>query len=314
MNAPPTRVTVGIVAICGEAHLERCLDALSRQHDAPEFDVVVAAAPRLGQLERVSQRFPDAKIAVDESVTSPLDLAARALGSARGDVILLTEDHCVPDSEWVRSLTRTIERNGSAVGGAVDPLDADDMTGFDWAFYFVDFYKYQTPLTAGIADSLSVCNVAYRRADLESLDESWRTSFHETRIHMALAKQGPPLWMEPRARVRAGRRVNRSDAMRERYSFGRYYACRRIEPPHDHARLWLALASPLLPLLLIGRMARASARDDRTARRFLRSLPDLAALVLAWSLGEVLGYLTGRAPVSMEAAAERELIAPSQRS
>lgn len=304
-------MTVGVVAICGEPHLVRCLEALSQQRDAPQFDVVVAAAPRLGELARVRQRFPQAQIIANEGVTSPLDLAARALAAARGDVILLTEDHCVPDSEWVRSLTGTIQRNGSAVGGAVDPLDPEIMTAFDWAFYYVDFYKYQAPLTAGIAESLSVCNVAYRRSNIESLDEPWRTSFHETRIHIALAKQGAPLWMEPRARVRAGRRVDRSDALRERYSFGRYYAFRRIER-HESARLWLALGSPLLPLVLVGRMARAAARDDRTARRFLRSLPDLAALVLAWSFGEALGYLTGRAPTKMEAAPERTLILQQQ--
>ena len=301
-------VTVGVVAICGEMHLLRCLEALSRQRDAPHFEVVIAAAPRLGNLAIVRERFPDAQIVPDENLPSPLQLAARALAAAHGDVVLLTEDHCVPDSGWVRSMALTIDRHGSAVGGAVDPLSPELMTAFDWAFYYVDFYKYQAPLSAGIADSLSVCNVAYRRSDLESLTEPWRESFHETRIHMALLKQGARLWMEPRATVRAGRRVNRTDALRERYSFGRYYACRRIEHPHQQARRWLAVGSPLLPLLLLGRMARASAREDRNARRFLRSLPDLATLVLAWSLGEALGYLTARGPETMEAAAERALL------
>ena len=301
----PAPVTVGVVAICSEMHLLRCLGALSRQRDAPQFDVVIAAAPRLGKLSLVRQQFPDAQIVVDDDLPSPLQLAARALATARGDVILLTEDHCIPDSGWVRSMALTIDRHGSAVGGAVDPLSPEMMTPFDWAFYYVDFFRYQAPLSAGIADALSVCNVAYRRGDLESLTEPWRESFHETRIHRALSKQGARLWMEPRATVRAGRRVNRLDALRERYSFGRYYACRRIEHPHQQARVWLTLGSPLLPLLLLGRMARASARDDRNARRFLRSLPDVAALVLAWSVGEALGYLTARGPETMEAAPER---------
>lgn len=310
MNQSAPTATVAIVAICGEPHLVRCLEALSKQRDAPPFDVVIAAAPRLGELAHVRRHYPDAHIIVHEGMTSPIDLAAIAVTAARGDVILLTEDHCVPDSAWVRSLTRTIQRNGSAVGGAIDPLDPEIMTAFDWAFYFVDFYRYQAPLTAGIADSLSVCNVGYRRSNIESLDEPWRTSFHETRIHTALAKQVAPLWTEPRACVRAGRRVHRSDALRERYAFGRYYACRRIEPPHEAVRLWLTLASPLLPFLLLVRIARAAARDARTARRFLRSLPDLSALVGAWCIGEGLGYLTARGPARMDAAPERAVIAP----
>jgi hypothetical protein len=270
--------------------------------------VVVAAAPALGELPRIRQTFPDVRITIGPTVVSPIDLAALAVTAAQGDVILLTEDHCVPDAEWVGSLTRTIQRNRSAVGGAVDPLDPETMTPFDWAFYFVDFYKYRTPLTAGIADALSECNVAYLRSSLEALDEPWRTSFHETRIHIALAEQGAPLWIEPRACVRAGRRVYRSDALRERYAFGRYYGYRRIDPPHRHTRVWFALGSPLIPLLLLARMARASARDDYLSRRFLRSLPDLASLVLAWSFGEMLGYITARGPKTMEAAPERRVL------
>lgn len=270
--------------------------------------MIIAAAPRLGELSRIRQAFPDVRIKIDPAVMSPIDLAAMAVTAAQGDVILLTEDHCVPDREWVGSLTRTIQRNGSAVGGAVDPLEPETMTPFDWAFYFVDFYRYRTPLTAGIADALSECNVAYRRSSLEALDEPWRTSFHETRIHIALAQQGSPLWIEPRASVRAGRRVHRSDALRERYAFGRYYGYRRIEHPHHHTRVWFALGSPLLPLVLLARMARASARDDYLSRRFLRSLPDLAALVLAWSFGEMLGYVTARGPRTMEAAPERGVL------
>lgn len=306
-------VTVGIVAICGETHIERCLAALAAQRNAPPFDVVVAAAPRLGELSRIRQTFPEVRITMDPAVTSPIDLAAMAVTATPAEVILLTEDHCVPDGEWVGSLTRTIQRNGSAVGGAVDPLDPETMTAFDWAFYFVDFYRYRTPLTAGIADALSECNVAYRRSSLEGLDEPWRTSFHETRIHIALAKEGAPLWIEPRASVRAGRRVYRGDAVRERYAFGRYYACRRIEHPYQHTRVWLALGSPLLPLVLLGRMARASARDDYLSRRFLRSLPDLAALVIAWSFGEMLGYITARGPRLMAAAPDRGLIDSERR-
>src|SRR5215210_1924204 len=103
----PARVTVGVVAICSEMHLLRCLEALTRQSNAPQFDVVIAAAPRLGKLSRVQQQFSEAQIVADEDLPSPLQLAARALRAARGDVILLTEDHCVPDSGWVRSMVLT---------------------------------------------------------------------------------------------------------------------------------------------------------------------------------------------------------------
>lgn len=285
--------------------MERCLTALEQQRESPEFDVVVAAAPMLGDLAHIRRRFPQARLIVSEKVTTPIHLAAAAVNAADGEIILLTEDHCVPDLDWVATLSRGITAGRGAVGGSVDPLDEGSMTPFDWAFYYVDFFRYQTPQHGGAVNALSSCNVGYRKGDLNSLDDQWRTSLHETRIHAALRQRIGPLWMDPGARVKAGRKVNRPDALRERFAFGRIYACRRIDQPHGALRPWLALASPLLPLLLLVRLGRAAQRDRVTARKFLRSLPDLALLVLAWSVGEALGYWTGRAPPSADAAPER---------
>ncbi len=293
------------MSICGEAQLERCLAALEQQREGLEFDVVVAAAPTLGDLAQVRQRFPRVQIIVNEDVTSPIQLAASAVTAADGELILLTEDHCVPDSGWVAALSRGLGEGRGAVGGIVDPLDEGTMSPFDWAFYYVDFFRYQAPQRRGAVHSLSSCNVGYRKTDLESLEGWWRGSFHETRVHAALTKRVGPLWMEPDARVEAGRKVLRGDALRERFAFGRIYACRRIDKPNGAMRLWRALASPLLPLLLLARLASAARRDTATARRFRRSLPDLALLVLAWSAGETLGYWTGQAPANANAAPER---------
>jgi hypothetical protein len=259
----------------------------------------------LGDLAGIRERFPRARLIVNENVTTPINLAAAAVSAADGELVLLTEDHCLPDADWVAALSRAIIEGRGAVGGTVDPLDEDNMTPFDWAFYYVDFFRYQTPRQRGPVSTLSSCNAGYRKSDLQSLDDQWRTSFHETRINAALRERIGPLWMEPGARVEAGRKVHRGDALRERFAFGRIYACRRIDKPHRAMRPWLALASPLLPLLLLARLGRAARRDRATARKFRRSLPDLALLVLAWSAGEALGYWTGRAPASANAAPER---------
>ena len=61
-----TTVTVLVVGICGVEHLARCLKALSRQVDAPPFEVVVVYDPRLEQVEKLHENFPDIRIVANE--------------------------------------------------------------------------------------------------------------------------------------------------------------------------------------------------------------------------------------------------------
>lgn len=303
MESAPPPVTVAIVAIAGERLLERCLRALSKQIDAPQFDIVVAASDRIGSLERTRRAFPEARVFVESGIRTPIELAAIAVRESPGSIVLLTEDHCVPDSDWVHALSDSVSSVCGAVGGAVEPLGS--LSLFEWAFYFVDFHRYSETLKEGPVASLSVCNIAYRRADLDKLEEDWRKSFHETRINGALAKRIGPLWMEPRARVRTRRRVGRPAALRERYGFGRVFACKRVDG-RPVLRFFLAVVSPTLPLLLMIQLARGAIRRRDSTAMFFQSFPQLVGLVAAWSAGEILGYVTGTMPQAAEAALELE--------
>ncbi|MGH7541099.1 MAG: hypothetical protein ACRELC_08880, partial [Gemmatimonadota bacterium] len=207
----------------------------------------------------------------------------------------------VPEPEWVRRLLAAERTERAAVGGAVEPLPGS--TALDWAFYLVDFYRYMPPLAAGPSRSLTVCNVAYRRARLEAISELWREIFHETAINEALAARFGTLWIEPAARVAMRRHVRLRDAVYERYAFGRLFGCTRLEFIPANRRVAYAALAPALPVLLLARMGARCLRTPGTAVRYARALPYLVLLVLAWSWGEWLGYVTRRRPRS-------ELVAP----
>jgi hypothetical protein len=49
--------------------------------------------------------------------------------------------------------------------------------------------------------------------------------------------------------------------------------------------------TPLLPPVLLARIARAAAGEDRLA--FLRALPVTAGFLASWAAGEAAGYLAG---------------------
>jgi hypothetical protein len=238
----------------------------------------------------------------NEGQRTPLELASRAVSHAVGDLVLLTEDHCQPQRDWVRQLYEAQRPDRAAVGGVVET--DRDASAIDWAFYYVDFFRYGGVPAEGPSPSLTVCNVSYRRDYLDEFRFLWAEFFHETAVNDALRKRFGPLWINPRAEVKMRRHVRFADALRERYAFGRLFGCTRLEFTGKGRGLLYAVFAPGLPVLLLGRMISAALRRRRNLLTFLKALPPLILMVLAWSWGEWLGYLTRCRPQSLVVAQE----------
>ena len=85
-----------------------------------------------------------------------------------------------------------------------------------------------------------------------------------------------------------------------RYAWGRLYAGKRTREISRGKHLALALLAPLLPGLLSWRQLRRALR--RREGHTLALLPCAALLSCAWSLGETVGYWTGRAVGGLDEA------------
>ena len=307
---PPSQdtVTVVVMCICSAFHLDRCLRTIERQEGAPRFDVVALYPPELTDVPSIADRFPGVRFVCNEGQQNPLELVARAAREASGDVVLFTEDHCQARPDWVATLSAACTPDKAAVGGVVetDP----DVGPVDRAFYYVDFYRYMRPVEAGPSPTLTVCNVAYRTAHLRAVSSVWQEIFQETAVNDALQKRFGALHICPEAEVAMRRNVRFKDAIRERYAFARLFGCTRLDYEPPGRRLLLRIVAPGLPLLLLGRMARKALRRPGWLGSFLTMLPALTVLVLAWSWGEWLGYLTGRRPDLMPLAPEIDAAAP----
>src|SRR6266550_2495660 len=295
-------VSVVVIAICGLPQLGRTLDALTGQKDAPAFDIVVAADPRLGDLQELEHRFPAVTFLAEPGRLTPIELSTMGLTAATGQRILLTEDSCVPKDNWVGELAGTLWRGRGAVGGVIDP--GESASAAMWAFYYVDFFRYMRTATAGPAPTLTVCNVAYHRSHLEAIREVWKDGFHESEVHDALRKRFGPLYLWPTAEVRVTRNVRFRDAVYERYAFGRLFGATRIAHANPGRRLYYAALSPALPALLLTRMTTSAAKSRAIRVSFLKALPSIVTMVLAWSWGEWLGYLTEQRPERITTAPE----------
>jgi Glycosyl transferase family 2 len=277
--------------------LAGCLQALADQVEPPPIEVIVPVHERVDGIAALRERFPAvafveiAGIAFAEGAGREHHdvLRARGLAAARGDLVALIEDHAWPDPDWSAGVVAAHRDGPAAIGGAIE-------NGIDrplnWAVYFCDFGRYQSPLPAGPAAFASDANVSYKRAALEAVRPVWAESFREVVVNGALTGRGEQLALSPLIVVRQ----HRSDlafgpALRERFIWARSYALTRSASLGRGKRLVLALLSPALPAILLGRMARTAQQRGRHFGAFLRALPLIAALLVGWAAGEGAGYL-----------------------
>ncbi len=299
---PLPDISVIVVAICSVPQLRKCLEAIRHQNCSHSFEVIVAADPRIGVSETLRKELPDIVFIDVEGSGTPIELTTLALEVARGPRIALTEDSCIACQGWISSLVSCATSSAGAVGGAIEP--ACDVGPVMWAFCYVDFFRYMTPVQYGESPSLSVCNVMYSRDRLDEISDSWKNGFHETRVNDELKRKFGPLVLCPDAAVQVRRKVRLGGALYERYAFGRLFGATRIAGSSSRQRVFFSVAALALPFLLLGRMARKAFESRALTGRFLGALPSILAMAMAWSWGEWLGYLTATRPRTIETARE----------
>jgi hypothetical protein len=297
-------LSVVVTVVSGKSALRRCLEALRQQIDWSEAEIIVPYDRRTLEVEDLLEDFPlvrfhymdDLGLASSERVASRehrLYDRRRAVGLslARGRLIAMTEDHAVPASDWCQRILEAHRQPFAAIGGAIDnhvdrPLN--------WALYYCDFGRYGSPLEAGQAEYVSDVNVSYKRSALEKINPVWREVYHETTVHWTLKSRGEAVFLDPRMVVHQQRPpISFRNAMKERIEWGRVFAETRAARCGLTARALYTVAAPALPVLLLARILRHMARQRRTLKQIATALPLALCLLVAWSLGEMIGYLAG---------------------
>jgi GT2 family glycosyltransferase len=295
-------VVVGLISGRKDA-LSRCLRALEEQTVRSRMEIIVPYDAPVAEVVSLQVEFPDvAFICVDGLDTWAARggasrehhdrLRTVGLRAAKGGVIALTEDHAHAGRRWGEEMLDALRRHptAGAVGGAVD---CDSNRILNWAVWFCDFGRYQSPLPEGRSEFVSDSNVAYRRSALDRVEPVWRNDYHETAVHWAMVDGGFELRNAPRAVVWQARGgLTLKAALRERFVWARSFAgsrARLVPPP----KRWLyAVLSPLLPIVMSWRLWRITTTRGTCQARFVRALPLIVALQGIWAIGECAGYVT----------------------
>ena len=214
------------------------------------------------------------------------ELRTAGILPASAPIIALVEPWTIAGPGWGRAIVEGHARAGrdAVVGGPVRYGGGGGAVSR--AEFFFEYGSFLPPLPPEV-NELAVNNVSYSRALLDRFRASWEEGFWKHFVHRRMRDSGVRFFAEPAASVRHAREVPFLRFCRERADHGRAYAARRGSGP------WRALASPLLPFLLAGRIAKSVWRRPDARRPLVRAFPALLAAEAAWAFGEALGCLAG---------------------
>jgi hypothetical protein len=297
---------VVVTVVEGLPALAECLAALGAQEGAPRIEVVVPYDDSISWVGDLSAEYPWVRFLTMGPVQTsrPADSPAgqhelfdrrRAVGLsvAGGRIIGILEDRGVPEASWAATVVRLHASLPHAViGGAVE---CGVERALAWAVYFCDFSRYQLPLEEGPRRYVTDVNVSYKRDPLMRLRELWQERYHETTVHWQFEREGEVLYLTPEMVVHQRRHVlGLGTILRERLEWGRLFAYTRGREIGLMKRIGYAVFSLALPVLLFVRHARTQVSKRTHLGRFVSVSPLVALLLMAWSAGEMMGYVTGR--------------------
>jgi hypothetical protein len=297
-------LSVVVTIIEGGEALEECLRALEAQ--SPPLEIIVPYDTSVPDMAAVEEAHPDLRflpmgeVQTEHPRSGPAGQhelfdrrRAAGLAAARCELIAILEDRGVPRLDWAEQMIELHRAPHAAIGGAVE-CGIDQP--LNWAVYFCDFSRYQLPFEEGVQDYITDVNICYKRSALEATREVWQERYHETNVNWSLLEAGHTLYLAPEPVVDQVRRKRGIGALlSERYHWGRLFAHTRVNQSTPLRRAVYLLMAPLLPFLLLLRHANTQRKKAVRWRRFVQVAPLVFVLLVAWSLGEFVGYATGRA-------------------
>ncbi len=285
-------LSVIVVRFAGGDAITQTLYALTPQVSAVAGEIVVAHRGDDPPSAAHRAAYPAVRWLAGGVDASPARLRSAGVRASAGEIVACTEDHCIPAPDWSSCLLAAHTRVHAVVGGAIDK--APSTSGAAWAAYLLDYARYMSPLPAGPSEHASDCNVSYRRHDLDDVATTWQDEFHETTVQWALATRGVGVQLDPAIVVRQHRDVVLAQYLRERRAHGRIYANTRIAGASFATRARFAALALLLPPVIVLRVRRLIASRGATGAVPGSAWGPLARAALAWSAGELDGYVGRR--------------------
>lgn len=299
---PPDHDHTAISVIVGShnarSSIQDCLNQLKRQcAEMGEAELIVVDNSTDGTLDVAREHFPGVTYIPAPDKDHIPELWAVGIQASRGEIVAITTAHCVPDDDWLHQILEAHESSHPGIGGAIE--NRPDANLANWAIYFCRYSRYMLPFPDETVEEIAGDNASYKRSALERHPDTWEDGFWEPDVHAALREEGHTLRRIPSIVVYHEHSFDVLGFVQNRFLHGRQHGQSRAESASLFRRAILVARSPLVPFVLLGRVARHVLKRRRHVGVFLASLPILAVFYLCWTTGEVAGYFN---PVQTQSA------------
>lgn len=288
-------VLIGLVSTEDGSRILETLGSLRIQEGTHTYEVIIGDRRNDGISRIIEKIYPEANLIPCPPEASLPKVRTAILDRAKGRYIIVTEDHCVPSSNWLDSIAQAFceaPPGTAAVGGCVE--HGVHGTALDWATFFCEYSYFLAPVTEGASTVLPGMNVAYDRSIFKNLDRSQLTSgFWETTLHPTLLKAGKTLFSTSSIKLFHCKKFSFGLFARQRFIYSRHYAGLRFGRGQRTRKMIAIAATPILPALLLYRIVKQIRGKHRLRSELVAALPILTIFVIIWAWGEMVGYALG---------------------
>lgn len=285
-------LSIVIASGAGGGFLQRCLDSLKDQLENHKTEVIVVDRCGVETIEILENQYTFARVIGTPAEQRTSIPALRKIGveQAKAEIVAVIEEHCIAAPDWTATILAEYKTSDAAIGGPVFDNNYDRVQ--DWVVYFSEYHNFLPPWEAGSRSMLNGVNIAYSREKLINHLDVLSEGYWEVVLHPVLEGDGD-FRAIPNMRVHHCEPFDYKYYLEQRYLLSRVWGGSQRRKVSPIKRLAYLIIAPILPLLLLFRMASRVFQSKQLLGKFLLSLPLLIPVTFAYVWGEWLGYLVG---------------------
>lgn len=295
LDHPTFSIIIGLVSTEDGGRILETIEALGCQEGGHTYEIIIADRVHTDMSDLIRNHYPKITLLSCPAIMSLPMLRTLALDKAKGDFVIVIEDHNVPSENWLTSFFDAFQKappDTVAIGGCVE--NGVTETPLDWATFLCEYSFFLAPVQEGESKVIPGMNVCYKHDVLDGLDRSLLTSgFWETTVHPVLLQNKKKLYSTNDIKLFHSKEFSFTLFAKQRFIYSRYYAGIRFKKNDYLHRMSACVSTIFLPALLLFRMFKQIRLKGRFFKEFKSSFPILFVFTVIWALGEMQGYLFG---------------------
>jgi GT2 family glycosyltransferase len=282
-------VSVIVASHNARRNIEQCLSALEVARQEHDAEIIIVDNSSDGTAGYISTHFPQVTLlrAPPRDLT-PL-LWEAGIRAASGDLVAITTADFIPRPDWIGRIVEAHQEPYAGVGGAIE--NEPEGGPVSWAIYFCRYSPYMPPFDAAKVHDFAGDNASYKRSKLLQYEEARQNGFWEAEVHARMVADGLELYLCPRILVTHRKSYSFGAFMAQRFFHGRQCGSERAARMSLGRRITRVFAAPLVPFVMLYRVAMRVLKQRRRGAQFLAAAPVMLAFFSSWAAGELVGFI-----------------------